>query len=284
MSRFEGFGTLGGVRRKVIAGVLLVIGGGALILWGWLNFYKKGKAALLVETVPTAQVYVDGELVGKTPYEGETSEKEVVVKLVPESFEKPLSTYETKIRLVSGVKTIVRRVFGEKEEEIYGEEISFEKLGGKNTSVAVVTKPDGAQVYIDGNFKDVAPLKVNEIGTGVYQITVKAEGYNERTFGVQVVVGYGVTAIVDLEKSRERSEAEGEVATTVEVKETPTGFLRVRAEGTTESAEVAQVKPGEEYKLLEKNEEGDWLRIEIEEGKSGWIAAEYASVSAKDTP
>jgi hypothetical protein len=276
------------VTKKIFFFLMVVILVALVAFLVWFGFLRKGKAALLVETLPRSQVYVDGELVGKTPYEAELAQKEVVVKLVPESFEKPLVPYETKILLTSGVKTIVRRVLGEGEEESYGEEVSFEKLGGKITSVAVVTEPDGAQVYIDGNFKDIAPLKINDVNPGVYQVTARAEGYVERTFSVQVMAGYGVTAIVDLEKSEKvengnKNEQEDHSPTEVVILETPTGFLRVREEPSTSAAEIGQVKPDENYKIIEKSEDGDWYKIEIGEEKEGWISSEYASVSAESS-
>ena len=61
---------------------------------------------------------------------------------------------------------------------------------------------------------------------------------------------------------------------TVLIKETPTGWLRVRGEPSTVGAEVGRVNPGEKYTLLE--EKDGWFQIEYEEGKNGWISGQYA--------
>jgi len=272
-----------GVTKRVflVAVVMAMVGLMAGLVW--FGLLRKRKAAILVETVPTAMVYIDGEAAGRTPYEGELVRKEVVVKLVPEGMEEPLLPYETKVVLTPGVKTIVRRALGKQEGESYGEEISFEKLPGKMASVAVVTEPDGARVYLNGDFKDVAPLKLGEVNPGVYQVTVGAEGYVERSFSVQVVAGYGVTVVVDLEQRAgdvqgEAAEGEDELVREVLIKNTPTGFLRVREEAGTQGKELMQVKPGERYQLLEESEGKDWYRIDLGDGEGGWVSVEYAEI------
>ncbi|MDP3955064.1 MAG: PEGA domain-containing protein [bacterium] len=60
----------------------------------------------------------------------------------------------------------------------------------------------------------------------------------------------------------------------VTIKETPTGWLRVRADASTSSAEVARVNPGESYPLV--GEKSGWYRITYTTGKDGWISGQYA--------
>ena len=62
----------------------------------------------------------------------------------------------------------------------------------------------------------------------------------------------------------------------VEIKETPTGWLRVRSAPSTNATESGQVKPGETYSYLEEEENG-WYKIEFE-GKPGWISGTYADL------
>lgn len=60
----------------------------------------------------------------------------------------------------------------------------------------------------------------------------------------------------------------------VTIKNTPTGWLRVRAEASTSSAEVAKVNPGESYPLV--SEKSGWYQITYVLGKDGWISGQYA--------
>ncbi len=60
----------------------------------------------------------------------------------------------------------------------------------------------------------------------------------------------------------------------VKINETPTGWLRVRAEPSLGSDEVAKVNPGDMFSL--KDEQSGWYQIEYETGKLGWIAGQYA--------
>ena len=58
------------------------------------------------------------------------------------------------------------------------------------------------------------------------------------------------------------------------IKDTPTGFLRVREEPAITASEEARVKPGDQFDLLEEN--SGWFKIEYEKGKQGWVYSQYA--------
>ncbi len=274
---------MSGKKKIVILIAILVFISGLLLFWFYLS--QQRKAAILIETIPESIVSIDGQEVGRTPYEGEFPVEEVAVKLIPVSTEAALIPYETKVSLTSGVKTIVRRMFGEKEEESSGEEISYERIGGGNANISVISIPDGVSVFIDGQFKDVTPVKINNLNIGTHEIKVKAEDYEERSFSVQVTKGYNLTAIVDLARKKEEGEKELEVSPILKVKilSTPTGFLRVRDEPNKDASETGRVKPDENYNLVEKDSSGQWYEIELEEGKTGWISSEYATVSSEES-
>ena len=78
--------------------------------------------------------------------------------------------------------------------------------------------------------------------------------------------------------------AEGEAGTDTEIKkvmstvtinETPTGWLNVREGPSTTYDVIAKIYPGETYTLLAK--EGEWVKIELAEGKEGWVASRYVT-------
>ncbi len=58
------------------------------------------------------------------------------------------------------------------------------------------------------------------------------------------------------------------------IKDTPTGFLRVRLEPSTSASEAGRVNPGEKYSL--KDTKSGWYEIVFEGTKSGWISGQYA--------
>src|SRR3990172_6177999 len=108
----------------IVVLVLLVLAGVAL---GIFTFFLPKKAGLTVETNPVSTVFVNGEEMGRTPYKITLSQGEITLKLVPDSFGSPLIPYETKVELVAGVDTVVRRIFDSTDEYSQGEIISFNK-------------------------------------------------------------------------------------------------------------------------------------------------------------
>lgn len=59
----------------------------------------------------------------------------------------------------------------------------------------------------------------------------------------------------------------------VEVKDTETGYLNVRDCPSTGCAEVGKVVPGEV--LILRGQEGNWYKIEMDDGEEGWVYAKY---------
>jgi uncharacterized protein YgiM (DUF1202 family) len=82
------------------------------------------------------------------------------------------------------------------------------------------------------------------------------------------------TGVIDLEISSSSAQTQ---TTMITIKETETGWLRVRESANGSSTEVAKVKPGEKYKMLA--EVTDWYQIDLGNGKTGWVSAKYAEKS-----
>jgi uncharacterized protein YgiM (DUF1202 family) len=61
------------------------------------------------------------------------------------------------------------------------------------------------------------------------------------------------------------------------VKDTPTGFLRVRSQPSTGSSEIGRVNPGETYKLLQSQTSWYQIQVSLSATSSGWISSEYAT-------
>lgn len=61
----------------------------------------------------------------------------------------------------------------------------------------------------------------------------------------------------------------------IEVKETGTGWLRVRAEASASGAELAKLDVGAKVPYLNETTSG-WHKVEYQTGKQGWVSSQYA--------
>lgn len=288
------------VVRRVKIIILVILGLSSIIGLTFLvvNLLRPKVAGIYIESLPSATVFIDGQEVGRTPYEQTREQGELIIKLVPDSFETPLSIYEAKVNLVAGVQTVIKRDFGETEDMSSGEIISFEKVDPSQSSLAVVSIPDSSELLIDGKERAFTPHRTSSLLPGEHTLALSADGYKERVLSVRTHQGYKLTAVVKLSKAASLQGKEEEVQTEkedegseeiagtskVRILETPTGFLRVRKEPSTLGIEVGQVKPGESYDLLTTDEKTGWFKIKFEEDE-GWITNQYAEVvNEKLTP
>lgn len=266
---------------------ILLIAGVVLIILGVGGFFLRsklfpGKAGLLVETIPQATVFLDGEQVGTTPYNVVRNSGEVTLRLVPQADGTALSPWGAKVRLVENVKTIVRREFGETESKSAGEILSFEKVAGQSAQLAVISTPDSAQITVDGEVRGFTPVKISSISVGEHKIVLSYLGYKEREINARAEADYKLTIdatlaqIEELQPTEEATPSGKLQKTQIEILDTPTDFLRVRMEPTTTATEAAQVKPGQKFTLLEESTDKKWFKIEYEKSKQGWISAQYA--------
>ena len=249
-------------------------------------------AGIYIDSQPASAVYVDGQQVGRTPYREKIDPGEVVIKLVPDSFEVPLSTYETKVNFTAGVETVIKRDFGEFEETSSGEIVSFEKVGGEQTTLSIVTIPDSAQLLIDGRERAIAPIKIS-VNPGAHSVVASADGYKERIIESKTYPGHNLIAVIKLAQVEDEPVLDAELVESeeaeeeyVEILSTPTGFLRVREEPSTLGEEVGRVEPGERFLYLDTDARTGWLKIQFNEEVEGWISNQYAKIatSSATTP
>jgi len=252
-----------------------------LLLLYLLGFFDLQEAGVLIEADPISTVYIDGQEVGKTPHEANRKPEEITLRIKPDNINNiVLDDYETKINLVSGIRTIVKRVFRETEEASSGVVVSFEKLGGKESYVTVVSVPDNAQVLIDSKIYGYTPLRV-KVPAGDHNLVVSADKYLEKSLPIRVYAGYKLTASVKLAKVEE-IKTKVKMLPTIVINKTDVGFLRVRDGAGLNFPEVGQVKPDEEYEVIEENEDGSWFKINIGEieglpAQVGWVSAEFVT-------
>lgn len=279
-------------KKKILSTLLALIGLtfiGISIL-AFMGIFKEQDAGVLIETEPESVVYIDNQEVGKTPYEATREAKEITLRIkpiVPDGT--TLDDFETKLSLVPGIKTIVKRTFKESEDDSSGAIVSFEKLGGDESYVTIISIPDNSQVFIDGKAQGYTPLRV-KVSAGDHTLIVSADKYLEKSLPIRVYKGYKLTASVKLAKIKENVETELAVLAEetvslgrIRINKTDLGYLRVRSGANIGFPEIGQVKPDEEYEILEEGEHVSWYKIQLpdeegkETGRRGWVSAEFVT-------
>lgn len=263
----------------LVLGTIFILLGAIIFTIGLLN---PENAGIQIETTPQAIVFINGEQVGRTPFTGTYKPGTVTVKLVPESPDRPLEPYETNIDLVSGIQTAILREFGQFSADSSGAIVSFAKETSGATSISVISEPDASQVLIDGAASGFTPYKKVNVSEGDHIVEVVHPGYYSKNLTVKSEKGYNLTVSIKLavnpaevETEPQVTEEKEEVKEMIKILATPTGFLRVRSGPSLAEEEVGRVDPDTEFAIIEKTEDETWYKIEYEDGKEGWISAEY---------
>lgn len=264
-----------------LAGILFIG-----VIFFLLGYFRPKPRGILVTSSPISNVFINGNLVGKTPYEGTFDLGEILLKLTPESSDLSLLPYETKVNLISGIKTVIRREFADSEDATSGDIVSFEKEGGREAGIVVISVPDNAQISLDGTPRGFTPYKGSNISVGEHQVSVKSFGYIDRVLTVKTIAGYKLTIFSKLAEIAAEPKVEAaktEKKTFVEIVDTPTGFLRVRSLPGSAGREIHQVSPGDKFLFLDEDTATGWFKIELEaptaglpDGRTGWISNEYS--------
>ncbi len=245
-----------------------------------------------IDTVPKANVVIDGKDVGQTPLEKEIKAGDVLLKLVSTDAGEEVLPYETTITVTPGVKTIVRRTLGSSVEDSTGIIVSFEKTNIKEAGLAIISNPDSANILVDTNLY-TTPLKLDSLPSGSHQVLINKFGYAELSLEIQAEIGHILTLRSDLARSEGAIDVLGmgpeppvEPAIVI-IKNTPTGFLRVRKDTDVGSEEVGRLVEGEKVSILEESKDKKWYKILLNGDKeglpaeAGWISSLYASKSAE---
>lgn len=280
---------------KTVKTILIVIVAFAVFFGGllfFIGYFSPKPGGIRIETIPKASVFINGSLVGETPYEGTYKAGKILLRLVPQVSEENLIPYETSINITSGAQTVVGRTFASIEDESSGYVISFEKLKTKGTAFAATSEPDNSQVLIDGVSRGFSPYIASTIAPAMHTIVVKSPGYLDFSITVKAVNGYKLLLYTKLGQGGNPEEALTESVQErrfVKILETPTGYLRVRTKPGEEGSEIAQVKTGEQYPYIDTDVETGWVEIQYQAPKEGmpsgivgFVSGDYVSVVEAD--
>ena len=259
--------------KKIIVSVLIIIS--VLILM--LRFSTilvdvlgiKQKSGIFITSTPSdATVYLNNQEVGKTPFEA----KDLAVSEYSIKLEKDQASWQGNTKLNAGTLTFINRDLANDIPSSAGEVLSLKKGKG----LTLISNPKDAKVTVDGSEVGSSPLNINST-IGEHTIIINHPSYIKRSVRASLPDGYNLTIVVDLALSEAdlSTVSTPVIKTTPEivVKNTPTGFLRVRDKPSLKGLEIAQVKVGEVLILLE--EEGAWDRVRLADGVEGYVSVTY---------
>jgi uncharacterized protein YgiM (DUF1202 family) len=276
----------------VVIAFIVIVGIGAFKI---ISAQTKGVAGLKVVVTPVSSVFLNDKSIGHTPLEVKEPSGEYILKIIPDDTVSGATTWQGKINLVPSVLTYVHRDLGTSELTSAGEIVTLEKISGQDAQIAVVSKPDAATVIVDGQERGTTPLTVPSVSTGEHDVAASTTGFTSRTVRVATTPGYRLMVDFQLALSPENSSASATPSPTggvggatggssggdtfskpyVVIKDTPTGFLRVRMSPSLSATEVAQLKPGVKVPYLDTK--GSWFHVTYDTGKDGWVSGQYAT-------
>lgn len=285
----------------IIGIIVFVIGGMKL----WSNRTPK-QGVLKVNSIPTASIFLDNKHIGRTPFDDKVGVGDYTIKISPESAVSSLASWQGTIKIASGLLTYVNANLAESEFLAAVDTVWLEKISSKRTELSVTTNPDGATVTMDGEVKGITPLSTEINISGDHTLTVTSPGFLQRTLKIIATPGFKIIASMKLALSGEPTQPveasasptpTGSVKVTptpkssktatssastlpdppkpfVRIKDTPTGFLRVRMEPATTATEAGRVNPGEKYTIVDT--QNSWYQIKYDGTNTGWISGTYA--------
>lgn len=274
-----------------IIGILILVVVGFLVYKSTNLFQKERPGALQVSTLPKANIFLDNKQVGASPLiDNNLKSGEYDLKI--QGIDDSKNEWTGKIKISSETMTAVDVQFqpdNQKEVEI----LSLEAINENKPQLLVITIPDETKIFINNEEKGSSPLILKEISEGEQKITIEKEGYSSKTIKAKTVNKYRLTLYLEMIKgnksgipleNKEKTATESAKLTnkeTIIIKETETGWLRVRIEPSLDSSEAARVNPGQEFPYLGEKE--GWTKIEYEKGKVGWVSSQYVEKKGETT-
>lgn len=274
----------------VISILLILVGIFLLMKVAAETLAPKGKGALQVTSNIKAQVFINNKPLGETPLckcdqKDTIKQGEYEIKIVPG--DKKFQPFVSRIKINPGVLTAVERTFLPGS----GASVSIltlEKTQDNDPQLFIATIPEGALVSVDGESKGVTPLNLKNLTSSEHEVEIQKQAFSKKTIRVRAVPSYKLILNILLGTETGPDETQDDAVTptitpaptlsaskiSVEILNTPNGFLRVRENPSTQATEINRVKTGESYLFIEEND--NWLKIELGDGTKGWVSKTYA--------
>ncbi len=124
-------------------------------------------------------------------------------KVLVNGIERGVTPVEVMIPRGGAVLTIRKEGFRDVEQSVgmsAGERRNLAlRLDGRPARLTVVTEPDKAKVYVDGNFQGLSPVTTDSVSAGSHEIRVELSGYAPDSRMVQVANGGETTETFRME-------------------------------------------------------------------------------------
>ena len=290
------------MKRKLLFLIILVILVVAVALLVKLLTNRGPKEGQLrVDSSPAAAIFLDNKNIGRSPYTDKVQAGNYNIKLVPDSATTQLVPWEGQIVVGQNLLTYVNADLAQSELSSAVDVLWLQKISSKNSELAVTTSPDGGTVMIDDVTKGVTPLTIADITPGDHNITVTSTGFLTRNLKIRMTAGYRLivtmklglsaggtppsaspTATLSLTPTPKTATSAGNsqsdpVKPFLTVKDTPTGFLRVRMEPAIGATEAARVNPGDKFHI--EDSQNGWYEIKYDGTNTGWVSGQYVDKS-----
>lgn len=229
----------------------------------------QSKAGLKITSLPEASVFVNGKEVGKTPYQDENLKvEEYQVELKAGD-----ASWQSKIKLINGTMAVINRELATSMASSSGEILTLDKGSG----VIITSTPSSAEVEIDGRLVGKTPLSVSTLVSGEHTFLLSHDGYLKRNIRASLPDGLALTINVNMAISEINlgvlPTPEIKAVTKMVVKQTPTGFLRMRDKPSVSGKEVAKLSSGDNLILIE--DLSSWVKVQTDKGIEGYVSAIY---------
>ncbi len=241
---------------------------------------SRKKAALQVTSNPKATVFLNEDHIGQTPYFDENlKEGEYTLKIVPDSSESQIISWQGIVKLSSGILTVVNRNLGATEEESSGYVLSLEPITEKDEAkISIISNPDSVVVSLNGEPKGFTPLTLEGIEEGEHLLIISSPGFKEETIKAKTIKGHKLMINVQLAKELEENppaggetEEEKEEVKEEETKASPKPSPKPSPSPELEEDEEATEAADEmerPYVKIDNNQWG-WLNVRSEPSPSG---------------
>lgn len=178
--------------------IVAVLGVGLVVFFGAKAIKDmgglKGKSGLSVEVLNgEAEVLLDDEYLGKTPYSSEevnSGEHKVTVK-------SDSVTYETNVTFSPNSEVALNRDLGISNAFSSGQNFWLEE-SDSSTVLSVISEPSGAKIFVDNTQMGTAPYSTDTLSEGEYDLRIEAAGFETQTARIKIQKDYKLNIVAKL--------------------------------------------------------------------------------------
>lgn len=257
-----------------------------LVSSGDIRTFMIGDGLSIITAPSGADVWLDGEIVGKSPISLSPNQGVHKLKITNEDY----ISRELEINIEDSLRLVVEVFlsidpFIKEPKKLSNPKLGIYDLSSNNDNLLSNPKSwSEAIFFFEKNVKINFDLVIDKNGNLYYKS--RSEWDKKIRSGKAVIIGYlgdssDKTISDAANKTLEQITIESNPAKKtsakkeVQILSTPTGTLNVRSGPNLSFSILTKVKPGEKYELIE--EKSDWYKINVN-GTKGWVSAQYIKV------